>query len=82
MKNLKILLRDRTNGNSSKFTPTDQKIAYYLLRPYPQGLFENASQISKKLRTDVLNVTRFSLKLSIGVFAAFNVLSERLSMLS
>jgi DNA-binding MurR/RpiR family transcriptional regulator len=59
MKDLRELLRDRIGRDSSKFTRSDQRIAEYLLRSYPQGMLENASQISQKVHLDVSTVTRF-----------------------
>lgn len=49
----------RITQNSSKFTPSDQKIADYLLRSYPRSLLKNASEIANQLSINVSTVTRF-----------------------
>ncbi len=49
----------RIRKNSSKFTPSDQKIADYLLRSYPGSLLKNASEIAQQLNMNVSTVTRF-----------------------
>ncbi len=49
----------RIMQNQSSLSPTDQKIADYLVHSYPSGLLETASEISKKLDVSISTVTRF-----------------------
>lgn len=57
--NPKDQLIERFRRNESRFTASDHKIAEYLLHNYPQGLFETAMSVSKKLDLSVPTVTRF-----------------------
>jgi DNA-binding MurR/RpiR family transcriptional regulator len=63
---MKNFLQESIRQHSSKFTPSDRKIAEYLLRSYPGCLLENASQISQKLGVTVSTVTRFFPKIGYG----------------
>jgi len=50
---------ERIKKNANKFTPSDQRIAEYLVQSYPGTLLLNASEIGKKLEINVSTVTRF-----------------------
>jgi len=45
--------------NTDKFTPSDRKIADYLLRVFPLGFMQNASEIADELHINTTTVTRF-----------------------
>lgn len=57
--NPKAQLIERLRRNEERFTDSDHKIAEYLIHNYPQGLFETAMSVSKKLNLSVATVTRF-----------------------
>jgi len=57
--NPKDQLIERLRRNEGRFTTSDHKIADYLIHNYPQGLFETAMSVSKKLNLSVTTVTRF-----------------------
>lgn len=50
---------ERISQHAPKFTPSDKKIADYLLRSYPRCLLDNASDIANELQLTVSTVTRF-----------------------
>jgi len=49
----------RLRRNEEKFSPSDRKIANYLVHSYPGGLFKNAVAMSKTLGVSVSTITRF-----------------------
>ena len=49
----------KISQGSDKFTPSDRAIADYLLRVYPLGLLQNASEIAEELGINTATVTRF-----------------------
>jgi len=59
MPNPKIQFHDRISRAYKRLTPSDRKIADYLLRGYPAGLLENASTIAEALDVNVSTVSRF-----------------------
>jgi len=50
---------EKISNNSENFTPSDRIIADYLLRGYPLGLLQNASEIAGELNITASTVTRF-----------------------
>ena len=52
-------ISDRIAQSEKKFTPSDNLIAEYLLKNYPESFMQNASEIAKKLNINVSTVTRF-----------------------
>jgi DNA-binding MurR/RpiR family transcriptional regulator len=52
-------LSEKISRSTDRFTPSDYRIADYLLRTYPAGLLQNASEIATKLNINVSTVTRF-----------------------
>jgi DNA-binding MurR/RpiR family transcriptional regulator len=59
MEHPKSRLSDKISRSADRFTPSDYRIADYLLRTYPAGLLQNASEIATKLTINVSTVTRF-----------------------
>jgi len=53
------LFAERISRNTDKFTPSDHMIAGYLLRTYPAGFLQTASELAKELKINVSTVTRF-----------------------
>lgn len=49
----------KISQGADKFTPSDRVIADYLLRAYPLGLLQNASEIAEELAINTTTVTRF-----------------------
>lgn len=52
-------LAKRISLNIEKFTPTDHRVADYILREYPTSMLQNASEIARALQINVSTVTRF-----------------------
>ena len=50
---------DKISQGSELLTPSDRKIADYLLRVYPLGLLQNAAEIAEELNITASTVTRF-----------------------
>ena len=59
MEHPKNRLANKISHGSTKFTPSDRIIADYLLRAYPLGLLQNASEIAEELDINTTTVTRF-----------------------
>ncbi len=59
MEHPKSRLSEKISRSADRFTPSDYLIADYLLRAYPAGLLQNASEIAAKLNINVSTVTRF-----------------------
>ena len=53
------LFAEKISRYTDKFTPSDHMIADYLLRTYPVGFLQNASELAKELKINVSTVTRF-----------------------
>ncbi len=66
MKNPKLAFTERIHRARGSLSPSDRKIADYLLRSYPTGLLENASSIAKALNLNVSTVSRFFPKIGYG----------------
>lgn len=52
-------LAEKISRRAENFTPSDRIIADYLLRAYPLGLMQNASEIAEALNVNTSTVTRF-----------------------
>ncbi len=52
-------LAKKISQGTDNFTPSDRVIADYLLRAYPLGLLQNASEIADELDINTTTVTRF-----------------------
>ena len=50
---------ERIKENSGKFTPSDHRIAEYLILSYPGSLLQNASEIASKIGINIATVSRF-----------------------
>jgi DNA-binding MurR/RpiR family transcriptional regulator len=59
MQNPKQQLAERVSHASARLTPSDRKIAEYLLRGYPGALLENASGIARATGVNIATVSRF-----------------------
>jgi len=59
MEHPKNHLANKISQGADKFTPSDRIIADYLLRAYPLGLLQNASEIADELEINTATVTRF-----------------------
>lgn len=59
MEHPKNRLANAISRNAAKFTPSDRKIADYLLRAFPLGFMQNASEIADELSINTTTVTRF-----------------------
>jgi len=59
MQNPKQQLTERITRCYAQLTPSDRKIADYLLRNYPAALLENASAIARATGVNVSTVSRF-----------------------
>ena len=59
MEHPKNRLSEKISRSAARFTPSDFRIADYLLRAYPTGLLQNASEIASELNINVSTVTRF-----------------------
>ena len=59
MEHPKNRLANTISLNTDKFTPSDRKIADYLLRVFPLGFMQNASEIADELNINTTTVTRF-----------------------
>jgi len=59
MEHPKNRLADAISANTAKLTPSDRKIADYLLRLFPLGFMQNASEIADELDINTTTVTRF-----------------------
>lgn len=59
MEHPKNRLANKISLNTDKFTPSDRKIADYLLRVFPLGFMQNASEIADELNINTTTVTRF-----------------------
>jgi DNA-binding MurR/RpiR family transcriptional regulator len=59
MQNPKRQLAEKVSRASARLTPSDRKIADYLLRGYPGALLENASAIAQATGVNVATVSRF-----------------------
>lgn len=59
MEHPKNRLANSISRNTDKFTPSDRKIADYLLRAFPLGFMQNASEIADELKINTTTVTRF-----------------------
>lgn len=59
MEHPKNRLADAISGNADRLTPSDRKIADYLLRLFPLGFMQNASEIADELNINTTTVTRF-----------------------
>lgn len=55
----KRIFLERIKENGEKFTPSDHKIAEYLVMSYPGSLLHNASEIARKLGINIATVSRF-----------------------
>ncbi len=66
MKNPKLSFSEKINQAVSRLTPSDRRIADYLLRTYPTGLLDNGSAIAKALNVNVSTVSRFFPKIGYG----------------
>ena len=53
------IFTEKISLHTDKFTPSDHLIADYLLRTYPVGFLQNASELAKELKINVSTVTRF-----------------------
>ncbi len=49
----------RLRNNETNFTPSDRKIAEYLIHAYPGGMLETATEMSGKIGLNVSTITRF-----------------------
>jgi DNA-binding MurR/RpiR family transcriptional regulator len=63
MEHPKSRLSEKISQSADRFTPSDFRIADYLLRAYPAGLLRNASEIAAELNINVSTVTRFFRKI-------------------
>jgi DNA-binding MurR/RpiR family transcriptional regulator len=59
MEHPKNRLAEKISQGAEAFTPSDRVIADYLLRAYPLGLLQNASEIADELDINTTTVTRF-----------------------
>ena len=59
MEHPKNRLANSISQNADKFTPSDRMIADYLLRVFPLGFMQNASEIADELKINTTTVTRF-----------------------
>jgi DNA-binding MurR/RpiR family transcriptional regulator len=59
MKHPKLQFAEKVSQARARLTASDRKIADYLLRSYPAGLLENASNIARALDVNVSTVSRF-----------------------
>lgn len=59
MEHPKNRLASKISQNAEKFTPSDRIIADYLLRVFPLGFMQNASEIADELEINTTTVTRF-----------------------
>jgi DNA-binding MurR/RpiR family transcriptional regulator len=59
MEHPKNRLANTISLNADKFTPSDRIIADYLLRAFPLGFMQNASEIADELNINTTTVTRF-----------------------
>ena len=50
---------NRLKEHGAKFTPSDHKIAEYLVTSYPSSLLHNVSEIAEKLGINIATVSRF-----------------------
>lgn len=66
MEHPKNRLANTISLNTDKFTPSDRKIADYLLRVFPLGFMQNASEIAGELDINTTTVTRFFPKIGYG----------------
>ena len=55
----KRIFLERIKENSAKFSPSDHRIAEYLVMSYPGSLLHNASEIASKLGINIATVSRF-----------------------
>lgn len=66
MEHPKNRLANSISKNADKFTPSDRIIADYLLRVFPLGFMQNASEIADELKINTTTVTRFFPKIGYG----------------
>lgn len=59
MEHPKNRLAKKISQNTDNFTPSDRIIADYLLRVFPLGFMQNASEIADELEINTTTVTRF-----------------------
>jgi len=72
------IFSDAIRHHWSKLSPTDQRVADYLLRSYPRFLFQTASEIAHELGTSVSAVTRFFPKIGFdNIRAAYATLRDQ-----
>jgi DNA-binding MurR/RpiR family transcriptional regulator len=72
------IFHERLRNNWSKLSPTDQRVADYLLRSYPRFLFQTASEIARELDTSISAVTRFFPKIGFkNIREAYSALREQ-----
>jgi DNA-binding MurR/RpiR family transcriptional regulator len=82
MQNPRLQFTERVSRAYARLTPSDRRIADYLLRSYPTGLLENASSIARALKVNVSTVSRFFPKIGYrSIRAAHRELKERLDFL-
>jgi DNA-binding MurR/RpiR family transcriptional regulator len=63
MKQPQNRLSEKISQCADKLTPSEYRIADYLLRTYPSGLLQNTSELAKKLNINASTVTRFFQKI-------------------
>ncbi|MBI5581408.1 MAG: MurR/RpiR family transcriptional regulator [Deltaproteobacteria bacterium] len=72
------IFHEMLRNNWSKLSPTDQRLADYLLRSYPRFLFQTASEIARELGTSISTVTRFFPKIGFkNIREAYSALREQ-----
>ncbi|MFA5027049.1 MAG: MurR/RpiR family transcriptional regulator [Candidatus Methylomirabilota bacterium] len=82
MPNPKLQFTEKVSRAYARLTPSDRRIADYLVRSYPTGLLESASSIAAALGVNVSTVSRFFPKIGYrSIRGAHRELREGLDFL-